>query len=260
MSSWKHDAVADVPRATHAGNVALPIEYADTTYFMAVFRAAFAEAQERVAPFGLDAVRLHGEEAVAVLMFASYGRSTIGPYLECGLAIAAVPSGTDPMIRSLLSLWRSSPGGHGIGYAVIHLPVTTDLACAAGREIWGYPKFVAPIRAALDGAQIDGEVTDPASGAVILRLAGRTGFAIPGHPLDVDLYSRMDDVQLRASVETRGTGWLCSPGSIRLSTGTDAHPMAQTIALLGLDAARPAVVFRAHSLQLRLHGGAALAA
>ena len=104
MSSWKHDAVADVPRATHAGNVALPIEYADTTYFMAVFRAAFAEAQERVAPFGLDAVRLHGEEAVAVLMFASYGRSTIGPYLECGLAIAAVPSGTDPMIRSLLSL------------------------------------------------------------------------------------------------------------------------------------------------------------
>jgi hypothetical protein len=27
----------------------------------------------------------------------------------------------------------------------VTLPVTTDAACAVGREIWGYPKYVAPI-------------------------------------------------------------------------------------------------------------------
>jgi hypothetical protein len=254
MPSWKPDAVADVPHATQAGNVALPIQYTDTTYFMAVFRAAFAEAQQRVAPFGLQAVRLHGEAAVAVLTFANYGHSTIGHYLECGLAIAAVRKGADPSIRSLLSLWRNSPRNNGIGYLVLHLPVTTELACAAGREIWGYPKFVAPIRAVLDGARVDGEVTDPASGASILRLTGRTGLAIPSQPLDVDLYSRADGNLLRAVVETRGMGWLCSPGSVRLDGSMGTHPMTQTIAALGLRGARAAVVFRAHALQLRLHG------
>lgn len=252
-----------VPRKavpTSAGAVELPILYDRVAYFTAVFRIALVHAQEALAPFGLHALSLPGGRAVAVLSFACYRHSTIGPYLECGLAIAAVRPGADPAVRSLLSLWRGSAGGRGIGYAVLQLPVTTGLACAAGRELWGYPKFVTGIQARLLGARLLGEVADPDSGASLLRLTGRTGPGVPSPPVDLLIYSRLDGALLGARLAARGMGWLCTAGSLRLETTPLGHPMARTLAMLGLDGARPALVFRADPLRLRLHAGQALAA
>ncbi len=246
---------------TSAGQVELPIVYGRTSYFMAVFRVAHAAAQKLVDSFQLQAVRLPRKQSVAVLSFAAYGDSTIGPYLETGLAIAAAPAHADPSIRSLSSLWgsRAGKGGiAGVGYAILHLPVTTELACAAGREIWGYPKFVTTIRAALEGPHFDGEVADPASPVRLVRLAGRTGWGVPSPPLDVLLYSRRGDTLLRALVETKGMGWLCLPGSMRLDAGPGEHPMATALHTLGMHEARPAVVFRDDSLRMRLHQGMAM--
>lgn len=260
--SSKHAYLPGSPAtmATSAGEVEVPILYGRTAYFMAVFRVDHAAAQRLVDPFQLQAVALPRARSVAVLTFAAYSESTIGPYLETGLAIAAVPAGADPSVRSLLSLWRSTPGAAGIGYAILHLPATTELACAAGREIWGYPKFVTTIQAALDDSHFQGEVADPASSARLLRLAGRTGWAVPSPPLDVLLYSRRDDTLLQAVVETQGMGWLCMPGTVGLVAAPGSHPMSATLGLLGMHEARPAVVFRDEALRMRLHQGTEVSA
>lgn len=240
---------------TAAGAVEVPILYRRTTWVMAGFRVDHAPAQAAVHPFGLEAVRLPGAQAFAVLTFASYGESTIGPYGESGLALACVPAGAGAAVPSIMSLWRSRLARQGVGYAVLHLPVTSGLARAAGRDIWGYPKFVTAIEARIDGRHLFGDVRDPDSGGSLVHLEGRAGFALPSPSLDVLLYSRLGGVTLAAMVEARGMGWLCTPGSVRLAPLAGSHPMAATLAMLGLDGARPAVVFHAEGMRMRLCRG-----
>ena len=57
-----------------------------------------------------------------------YRKTDIGPYNEVGLTVLALAPG-DPI-----------PANY-----VVDLPVTTAVANRAGREIWGYNKFVAAI-------------------------------------------------------------------------------------------------------------------
>lgn len=242
---------------TSAGPVKLPISYAHATCLMAIFRIDHAAAEATVSPWGLRAVRLPQARSVAVLSFADYPESTIGPYREVGLSVAAVPSDQDPRIASVLSLWRSRPGREALGYAILALPVTTALACAAGREIWGFPKSVTSIQARLDGAHFRGEVTDATSDTRLLRLAGRTGLAVPSPAIDLFLYSRIGATLLRTRFATRGMGWLCSPGSVRLEITPPPRQTGDVFGLLGAHMTRPAIVFRAASLHLCLHGGVA---
>ncbi len=240
----------DIPHEscpTSAGEVGVPILYAHTTCVLALFRVDHGPAQAAVQDLGLDAVRLPGARAFAVLTFAVYGDSTIGPYGESGLALATVAAGTDAGFPSILSLWRSNTGPSGVGYAVLHLPVTTGLACAAGREIGGYPKFVTAVHAAIHRRHVSGDVRDPDTGASLVHLEGRTGLAMPSPALDVLLVPRLGGATLAAAVEARGMGRLRTPGTVRLAPLGSSHPTARTLARLGMDGARPAAVFRALS-------------
>ena len=145
-----------------------------------------------------------------------------------------------------------------VGYCVIDLPVTTAAACAAGREIWGYPKFVTPISFSLQGNRFDGAVTDPDTGKDLVRLSGNAGLGMQGPLLDLVLYSRHNGQMLRTLVNTRGGARLCLPGSVRIKVSDSKHPMAQRLNALGLNDAKPAFLFHSHALQLRLNSGAVL--
>jgi hypothetical protein len=92
----------------------------------------------------------------------------------------------------------------------------------------------------------------------MVRLAGRAGPGLPAPLLDLVLYSRHRGQMLRTLVNTRGGCRACLPGSLRLRVSGSSHPMAQRLKRLGLDNARPALVFHSHALQLRLNAGAAL--
>ena len=134
--------------------------------------------------------------------------------------------------------------------------MTTPAACAAGREIWGYPKIVAPISFSLSGRNFSGSLTDPASHANLLTLSGKAGLTTPGPLLDLTLYSTLDGRILRTLVNTRGGAKISLPGSIRLQIADSDHPIARRLASLGLKSAKPAFVSYTSTLQLRLNAGA----
>jgi hypothetical protein len=203
-------------------------------------------------------VRTLGGKALAGIAFYQYRDTSIGVYNEVGVAIAVVPSGTKapryPLV-SMLNTLDKAP----VGFCILDLPVTTPAACAAGREIWGYPKFVTPIAFSLKGSQFDGVVTDPDTHQDLLHLSGKAGAGIPGPLLDLVLYSRHNAGLLRTLVNTRGGAHICLPGSMRATVSdSSTHPMAQRLRALGLHHARPAFVFHSHALQLRLNAGAVL--
>lgn len=158
------------------------------------------------------------------------------------------------MLDMLKPLDKSS-----VGYFIVDLPVTTPAACAGGREIWGYPKFVTNIGFSLHGNLFNGSVTDPDTGKDLLRLCGNAGFGVPGPLLDLVLYSRLEGQMLRALVNTRGGAKICLPGSMRAEVSDSEHPMAQHLRALGLENAEPFMLFYSHALQLRLNAGAVLA-
>ena len=76
----------------------------------------------------LVAVSQEDGKAVVVVYCIEYRITDIGPYNEVGLTVLAGAPG-DPI-----------PANY-----VVDLPVTTAVANRAGREIWGYNKFVAAI-------------------------------------------------------------------------------------------------------------------
>lgn len=258
--NYQNDAFFQYPRTslmTSEGAVGMPILYYDNSVLMAAFLVDYDAAQALVAGQGLQAVRVLGGKALVIVAFYEYRHTSIADYHEVGVAIATVPAGTRaprlPLLSLLNNLDRAS-----VGFCVVDLPVSTAAACAAGREIWSYPKFVAPIRFALNGKRFDGAVTLPGSGADLVRLSGKPGWGMPGPLLDLVLYSRHQGQLLRTLVNTRGGARVCLPGSIRLQVKDHAHPMAKRLLALGLDNRKPLLVCHSHALQLRLNAGAVL--
>lgn len=260
MSQWKHDPFFQYPLSsvpTSAGEVALPIMYFDSSHLMALFRVDYEKARAIVADPALEPLRFAHNTALVGVAFYDYRETAIADYREVGTAIAVVPRDVPMPSFPLLSLFAPLDKNK-VGFHIVDLPVTTPAACAAGKDIWGYPKFVTQIDFELSGRKFAGAVTDPQSGGDILQLSGTVGAGMPGPLLDLILYSRHQEKSLRTLVNTRGGCRVCLPGSLRLTVGCQLHPMAKNLIALGLAHAKPWMVLRTHSLQLRLNQGAAL--
>lgn len=263
MSDWSRDPFFQYPITpvhTSAGEVGLPILYYDDSSMVALFWADAERAQALVEADGLDIVRFAGGRALLALAFYQYRQTAIAAYNEVGSALVVVPKGVRPPSQPLLSLYASLDK-RVLGFYILDLPVTTEAACAAGREIWGYPKFITPIAFSLQGDRFEGAVADPQHpGSHLLELSGVGGLGVPGPLLDLVIYSRHRGDLLRTLVVTRGGAKLCLPGSIRLNVSADsAHTMPARLRALGLQGARPFAVMHTHRLQLRLNLGAKIA-
>lgn len=261
QNQWQNDLFFQYPRntlTTSEGDVVMPIMYYDDSIMMALFRVDIDKAQAMVADQGLQAVQIFGGKALVAMAFYQYRETSIADYNEVGVAVATVPIGTKVPKFPLLSMLNALDKAP-VGFCVVDLPVTTAAACAAGREIWGFPKFVTPIGFSLKGHQFEGVVTDPANGNDLVRLQGKAGMGIPGPLLNLVLYSRHQGTMLRTLVNTRGGASTCLPGSMRVTVSGDSqHPMAQRLRALGLADAQPILVSYSHALQLRLNAGAVL--
>jgi hypothetical protein len=260
MSTWNQDPFFQYPLTaapTSQGDVNLPILYYDNSNMIAMFWVDYDAAQAMVGPQGLAAIRFAGGKALVALAFYEYRETAIAPYNEVGVAIAALPKGCTAPALPLLSLFYKLDCNRA-GFYVVDLPVTTAAACAAGREVWGYPKFVTPISFSLQGSKFSGTVSDPDGQGSLLSLSGTAGVSVPGPLLDLVLYSRLDGKLLRTLVNTRGGGKMGLGGSIRLVVSDSEHVMSRNLRALGLENAKPAFVSYTHKLQLRLNAGAVL--
>lgn len=251
------DPFFEVPLTVHptsAGPVELPIRYSDVTNVVALFSVRAEDARRALEGKGLEPVGLWPGTALAGMSFYQYRRTSIGPYHEVGTALFAVRAGERaprPWLKDLLR----RPLERRVGMYVVDLPVSTETANAAGRELWGYPKFVTSLPFRVEGREVDAAVLDP-GGAEICRLAGRMGPGVPAPPLSLLTFTHMDGALVRTPVDVRGQVRLCTAGTLSLSVGPSAHGMAARLRGLGLAGARPLVVLATDRFQSLLHQGA----
>lgn len=260
----------DVPRtsvSTSQGPVQLPILYRKTRNVNAFFMADTGQVQavlRQTAGDELQAACLWRGKAMVALACYEYQDTSIGPYHEIGLAVPVVRRGVKPRLGHWLqALSDVDKPQRELGFYVLHLPVSTAAACAAGREIWGLPKFIAPMQYERAGSGVKVVLSDPEQptqpGSAILTLSGEMGAALPGPSMSLVLYSQVQRDWLRTTVNVRGGQRLHAPGAVRLRVGLSQHPMAHTLRQLGLDGARPVCLTDTDSFQSRLNQGQVMA-
>ena len=256
------DRFFGVPRFTHAtseGPVDVPILYYEASNVVAVFHASRAGAERVLEGTGLAPQLSADGSALAALSFYEYRRTTVGVYNEVGTAILATPLGARRSRLGLAELLAPTNWRTGGAY-VVDLPVTTAAANAAGREIWGYPKFVTDISFRLAKREFESTVWDPRNSdrdarGRIVTVGGRLGPGLPAPPMGIVTYSMLDGALLKTRIEVRGRARLHAPGSVRLDIGPSSHPMAQNLRTLGLEGAHARIVVETDHFRSRLPAG-----
>jgi len=263
------DPFFDVPRTvapTLEGPVELPILYWRTRYLNAFFLVDRSRVVAALAAAGAQDLEptctWRGRCLVGLACF-EYQQTSIGPYNEIGVAVVVAPPGARPRAAHWLELLTGVDGSRQAGFYVLHLPVTTPAACAAGREIWGLPKFVTPIHFGLKAGNVAITLADPTHqgdrDSAIFELGGTLGASLPAPASSLLLYSRREGTWLRTAVNVRGAARLYRGRSLRLTVGASAHPMAATLRGLGLPGAQPSLVVTSDRFQSRLNAGCPLA-
>jgi hypothetical protein len=247
----------DVPQAIvpiSTGPIGVPILYREASSVLAVFPVNAADMAALLRGTEFVAVPLFQGRPVAVVAMFEYRDTTIGPYHEAALATFVVPESVPPPHRPLLDLVLPSPW-RKVGLYIFDLPVTTAVANAAGRELWGLPKFVTEIPIYWRGDRFDSAVCAPGSSEPLFSLTGSVGGGNRVPQRTLVLYSWLQGEVLRTRVDLRGWARAIRSPLMELRVKARLHPMAERLDNLGLDGARPAVVQAAPFFRARLNLG-----
>jgi hypothetical protein len=229
------------------GELELPVRYADGSALACVYRVDLAAAREVLASECFEPLPVGGR-AMAQLMALEYRETSVGPYNEIGVLVLARRTGSRPStIRSLLK----TAAVEDAGWFVVNLPVTTGLTCAAGRELWGFPKYVTRIDTEFDRDGIQVILGEE----LVIEHRARFGVHVPPPPFV--FLSELDGRLLRTVVPVEHTVRMGGARSVRVYV-TGNGPTAATVRTLGLDHRRPMMAARADHLKFTLPLGVAV--
>lgn len=251
--AYKNDPFFQFPltsKTTAMGEVQLPMFFLDASNLIAAFRADAKGVDKLLEGTGLSsALSLTGKPLVFISLY-EYRDSTVGPYNEVGIALPVIPEGAKRPKSEFRDLLRATDESV-IGWHIVNLPVNTKEADAAGKEIWGYPKFVAEIPFRLNSRDFLCEVNEP-NGGTVMRLGGKLNFGVKSVALSGVTYSHLNNKLLRSSVNARGDYKAYLAHQLKLTVGDSQHEMAKNLRALGLDNSRPVMALACQNFQSRL--------
>ena len=218
----------------------LPIRYFDVQCLVATFLAAPDRASELLEGAGLQPVLQEDGRALVDLYCIEYRRTDIGPYNEVGLTVRATAPG-DPIAANY----------------VVNLPVTTAIANRAGREIWGYNKFVAAINVNSEGKTFSTVLRD-SDHEIICALEGARSGSAPAPATDILTFSLDRGRLIKTTIRVLTPSLAGSGDSFVFKVGTSSHPMTSNLRTLSLDGARPVLIHYTDPFQALLFPGRAL--
>lgn len=244
----------DMARQTwpsRVGPVELPILYYNAGAVFASFLVDEAKAQS-VLPPELKAVTLRPGQGLVTVAFFGYVDTSVGPYNEMGVAVAAHP--VKGRFRDTAAWhWHRSalPGMY-----VADLPVTTAAAHAAGHDCWGYPKIIVPIDFQLRDRDLDCAVRSEDGRELLCRLSGRAGPGVPWCAPNLMTYTLYKGQLWRTVINTRGRMRHALGGQVTLQCdGGGDHPLSARLRALGLHGAKPLMVQSILGMQAILPAG-----
>ncbi|MFP4446173.1 MAG: acetoacetate decarboxylase family protein [Desulfosudaceae bacterium] len=260
---FRKDAFFDVPNIrtrTSVSDVELPMLFDRTRVRHLNYFISPARVDPLLKGTGLVPCRFFNGKCIVSLIFYNYREVTIGAYEEVTITILVRPEMLpDPRIYITNLLKKKGESWNGIGAYVLEMPVTIPRARAAGRELWGFPKFETRIPFSLSGHTFEFGVKDPEKDEWIVQVKGRHSVGIPLKGFDLVTLSNFRDKIWKTIVHTEVTYKTCRLKDIDVKTGGSSHGMAENIKALGLDRAKPFVVQVSDHFKSRLNPGRAIA-
>jgi hypothetical protein len=193
--------------------IALPVRVRDGDSWSAQFLVPAAAAQALVEPHELEVIRLLPRRTAAILAFARYRDSDLGPYGELAIAY----------------LVRRRGASRQSGLYLRHLAQTQPLPAAVAREFWGYPSLLAEIAIERRAGHVTCELAHERRHVLTLSLreGGPLRLSDPNLPNYGIRHGRLVESAWNQYGTVRSR-----PGGARLTLGP--HPIADELRSLGL--------------------------
>jgi hypothetical protein len=215
--------------------VGIPVEVRRSAQWNVQYLVPAAAAQRLIAPTGLQVTGPVPGRALMALAVCRYDDTDLDPYHEVAVSFVVRPHDAPPRPSAVERAKEFATGA--IGVYIHRLPVDQEFSCAAGRDIWGFPKWVAtididesrpgPTRA---GSGTTVRLVDDGVHVLTLTVAAGGRFTLPSQA--PPSYSFRDGVLRRTPWTTSSEGSTGRPGGATLVLGD--HPMADDLAALGL--------------------------
>lgn len=254
----------DVPRTTYTTSYTrtqVPMFFYKMAARIINYFVDYELALAKLEGTGLAPCRFFNNKAMVSLIFFNYQDVTIGGYDEVVITIMVYPEALgEPALPFPTILFVKKGDWWGkLGSYVLEMPVTIPAARAAGREIWGFPKFLTTIPYTLAGNHFEFGVNDPDTGESIVNVTGEMGPGIQTQAFDLVTYNNYDNTIFKVITEVNGKMKNCTCKKIEVKTGPSTHRMAQNIRDLGLETAKPFAMMSSDYLQTRLNPGKPIA-
>ncbi len=215
----------------------LPVEVRRAGQWSVQYLVSADAAQRIVAPTGLEVTGPLPGRALVALAACRYDDTDLDRYHEVAVSFVVRPHDAPPS-ASLGQRLREFASGT-VGVYIHRLPVDQEFSCAAGRDIWGFPKWVTSI--VIDEPQAGTGSAGAGTGTTIrlvdddvhvltLTVAAGGHLRLPSQA--PPSYSFRDGVLRRTTWTTSSVGAAGRWGGATLVLGD--HPMAAELRSLGL--------------------------
>ncbi|HEY5109757.1 MAG TPA: acetoacetate decarboxylase family protein [Acidimicrobiales bacterium] len=235
--------------------IGLPVEVRKAAQWGVQYLVPAAAAQRIVDPTGLEVTGPLPGRALMALAVCRYDDTDLDSYHEVAVSFVVRPHDAPPHPSALDRLREFGSGA--IGAYIHRLPVDQEFTCTAGRDIWGYPKWITTIdidepepgdRRSGSGTTV--RLVDDGVHVLTLTLAGGGPVKLPSNA--PPSYSFRDGVLRRTPWEMSTEGVAGRPGGATLVLGD--HPMADELRSLGLP---KRALFSSSAAQMRATFGSA---
>ena len=241
--------------------VGLPVEVRKAAQWGVQYLVPAAAAQRIVDPTGLEVTGPVPGRALVALAVCRYDDTDLDPYHEVAVSFVVRRHDAPPLGSAVRRTREFFTGA--IGAYIHRLPVDQEFTCAAGRGIWGFPKWVTTID--IDEPSGPGSATGagsvPGTGTVVrlvdngvhvLTLTVAAGGRVHLPAQAPPSYSFADGVLRRTLWTTSSEGTAGRLGGASLVLGR--HPMAEELRSLGLP---KRALFSSSAAQMRASFGGA---
>ena len=233
LGSWSPDGIRSW--TVQGRTVRLPVEVRRAAQWGVQYLVPAAAAQRMVGPTGLEVTGPVPGRAMVALAACRYDDTDLDPYHEVAVSFVVRPHDAPPGAPWAQRIREFARGA--IGAYIHQLPVDQAFTCEAGRDIWGFPKWMTSIdidEPVAPGSRAGGatsvRLVDDGAHVLTLTVASGGRLRLPSHA--PPSYSFADGILRRTTWSTSSEGVSGRFGGATLTLGD--HPMADELRSLGL--------------------------
>ncbi len=205
--------------------IPVPVEVRHAMSMAVVLRVDGDAVQAAIADTGLTAARRDDGTGGLSIAGVRYLDGDLGTYDELAIAYDV----TDP----------SDPAT--VAQLIAHLPVDGELTCAAGRGLWGFPKWVTDVRFIDEPDEVGIVLVEDGETVLEVRVPRADAIAMPDIEMPLVSLGAIDGKVRRTVCTMRFGEASMATGQVRMIIG-EGHPIADELRSLGLPDVTPELV------------------